>query len=222
MDTLRHDSLTALSEATLVDRLLRDHARRGDVLNIRGIPEDVASQQRVSLSGLPGSPQGDVDVLLWPPGRADRAVAVETKRFKAVVDDRPENRANGLREFEKAVRQANLLARLGFSQVWLWIFVLVDSRARNARQINYRGLPEELRSEVCRTVSPQKLDRRVGLMHYEFVQPMDRAPLDGGTYQAHLEQLATEVNQADAVTTWVKALSANLLANPALEPTART
>src|SRR5205807_941816 len=104
--------------------------------------------------------------------RPDLAIAIEAKRVKV-----RSGRLNKLHDFKKGVRQANLLARIGFSQVYLFVFVVVDSREQNAGRMSYDGTDSYLRSVIEQAISVSDLDPRVGLMHYEFVQPMDHAPL---------------------------------------------
>ncbi len=200
---LYHPSVTQIPEATLVEQLLASPYRRDDLLAIRGIPAGALSQQRVSQTGLPGSPEGDVDILLWKPDRLDQAVAIEVKTVKATLDGIGGDHLNRLAEFKKGVRQANDLERIGFWKIYLWVFVLVDSRLQNGGRITYDGLGGELKHEVENTISIEKLHPRVGLIHYEFVQSMDEIPLEVGSYGGHLIRLAESSEQPVGVTGWV-------------------
>lgn len=74
------------------------------------------------------------------------------------------------RRFAEGVEQANRDARRGFWQVYLWVFVLVDSRLRNAGRLTYDGLDSYLCSRVGQTISTARLLPRVGLMKFEWVQ----------------------------------------------------
>ena len=186
-----------------MDRLLANPYQRRDLLAIHGIPSGARSQQKESQAGLPGSPKGDVDILLWKSHRPDQAVAIEVKTIKANLDGMGGDHLNRLGEFKKGVRQANDLARIGFWKVYLWVFVLVDSRLQNAGRITYDGLGGELKCEVDRTICTEKLNPRVGLIHYEFVQSMDEIPLDVGSYGGHLIRLAEGADQPGGVTAWV-------------------
>jgi hypothetical protein len=119
-------------------------------------------------------------------------------------------RPNKLHEFDEGVRQANLLAQVGFSQVYLFVLVVVDSREQNAGGISYDGLTADLQRTIESTISTRELVQRVGLMHYEFVQPMDNAPLGIGTYSAHLQRIAETAVQSPELTQWV----AQVIARP--------
>jgi hypothetical protein len=50
-------------------------------------------------------------------------------------------------------------------------------------------------------------------MHYEFVQPMDHAPLGVGTYGGHLQRIVETADQPDALTQWVAKVRRNMLPN---------
>jgi hypothetical protein len=186
-----------------VRRLLAHPFNRADLLGIRGIPSDALTLTTVPLIGLPGSPQGDVDILAWAPPRTDEAVAFEVKRFKVVVEQDSWARLNKLHEFQQGVRQANLLARIGFCQVYLWVLVVVDSRAQNVGTISYAGMNSDTNREVGAAVDTRGLDSRIGVVVHELVQPMDNPPLTVGSGGIHLIHAATPVPQPPEVTAWV-------------------
>jgi hypothetical protein len=106
---------------------------------------------------------------------------------------------------------------MGFSQVYLWIFVLVDSRRRNNGRVTYDGLTPALSKRIEETITTRGLDTRVGLIHHEFVQPMDQEPLDVGVFGGHLIRLAREDPQSAEVTAWVERMSYS--PNKPVEPT---
>ncbi len=194
-------SISDIEEASLVEQLLADRHLRSNLLGIRDIPPDALYFQKVDLDGIPGGVVGDVDILLCTTGRPDLAVAIEAKRVKI-----RNHRLNKLHGFKKGVRQANLLARIGFSQVYLFVLVVADSREQNAGRVSYDGPNSYLGTLVERAISASKLNPRVGLMHYEFVQPMDHAPLGVGAlgaYGARLVQSAQAVPQSVDLTRWV-------------------
>jgi hypothetical protein len=204
--SLQHDSLAEIPEPALVRALLRDPHRRTRLLSIRGLPKGAAWAEQVPLTGLPGNPKGDIDILLWTPHTPDQATAIQVKRFKAYVAGQEGNQLNRLGEFRKGVEQANRLLAIGFYQVYLWVFVLVDSRVQNAGQITFDGLTPELRTQVENTISTQHLANQVGLIHHEIVQPMDHAALEMGSFGGHLIRLPMQNVQPQLVTEWVAKL----------------
>jgi hypothetical protein len=87
-----------------------------------------------------------------------------------------------LQELKKAYKQANRDAQVGFSQVYLYVFVVVDSREQNLGKTTYAGISTKLRALVDRAISLSQLHNRVGLIQIDLTQPMDYAPLLVGTF----------------------------------------
>ncbi|HET7401934.1 MAG TPA: hypothetical protein VFJ62_09140, partial [Usitatibacter sp.] len=94
----------------------------------------------------------------------------------------------------------------GFFQAYLFIFVVVDSRDNNEGRTSFAGMTKKLSSIVDRSISTRGLQERVGLVHFEFVQPIDDLPLAAGTYSGNLKRLATPAVQPQAVTDWIRTL----------------
>ena len=72
-------------------------------------------------------------------------------------------RPNKLPDLEKGVQQAYQLARVEFSQVYFFVFVVIDTKEQNRRKFSYAGLSPELKSLVERLVSVNGLEPRIGL-----------------------------------------------------------
>jgi hypothetical protein len=108
--------------------------------------------------------------------------------------------------FAEGVRQANENAALGFSQVYLWIAVLIDSRTRNAGRYTYDGPDSRLRSAIENTISTAQLHPRVGLIRNDFVQAMDRPPFELSASGLSLKRLATSATQPAHLTEWLSTL----------------
>ena len=60
--------------------------------------------------------------------------------------------------------------------MYLWIFVVIDTRERNSGWCTYDGPDAMLHSQIDQAISPVGLDPTVGLMEFNWVQPMDRPP----------------------------------------------
>lgn len=201
--TMIHPSLADIPEGVLVQHLLSDRDWRSRVLGIRGIPDNALAFEKVLLASAPEGFEGDVDILLCAKNQPNAATAIEVKRVKVGASAFRGGWPSKLNKFSKGVRQANLLARVGFSQVYLFVLVVVDSREQNAGRISYEGPTSDQQGIIRSRISTRNLAQRVGLMHYEFVQPMDHTPLGVGTYSANLERIAETVLQPDALTRWV-------------------
>ena len=207
---LLHQSITEIPEKELVTRLLRDRHQQDTLFNIKGLLADGARILReVELREFKPELTGEVDILVVPPRAPEQATAIQVKRFKAKIslDDAHLGHPERMRELiAKGIKQANETARLGFSQVYLWIFVLIDTREQNQGRLTYDGADSDVRSRIEHAISPLGLDARVGLMHFEWVQPMDRPPFELGSYGGHLRRLASTVAQPDDLTAWLRTL----------------
>ncbi len=204
-----HASLAAIPEKDLLSRLVENPLTRIDLLGIAGLPNAPEIFEAQSLRDAPGAGEGDADLLFVEPKAPDAAVAVEAKRIKVHGSTFKSGTPNKLHEYAKAVEQANQLARVGFAQVYLYVFVVVDSREHNAGRVTYDGLTPKLRARIAADVSPRNLDARVGLVVYDLVQPMDHAPLTVGAGGIHLERLATPASQPADLTRWLAQLVAS-------------
>ena len=202
--SLKHPSLTKLPESALIAQLLSDPHWRQRTIGIHGIPSHVASYQNVPLDGLPGDPEGDIDVLLVPPGSPEFSIAIQAKRVKVgdgtLLDNQNPNKLNDLSELH---RQTEIVLAAGFSQVYAFIFVVVDSRMHNGGELSYAGMTRHWSTFVESAISNVQLDERVGLMHIELVQPLDDRPLGAGTYSGRVRRLAHQSSQPAVVTSWV-------------------
>ncbi len=200
---LKHPSIADIPESSLVEQLMANPYWRFSLLRVHGIPDGSIPYRNRLLGKLTGRSQGDVDILLSAPGQPELATAVEVKRIKVGAAALRNQTPNKLKGFKEGVDQANELARIGFSLVYLYVFVVVDSREKNAGRVSYEGLSMELKSLVERVISPSSLDKRVGLMRQDFVQSMDEAPLGAGSYDSYLVRLAESSKQPPEVTAWV-------------------
>ena len=204
---LLHESIADIKEGPFITRVLSDVHQRGALFNLKGMELTNASiRESVQLHTFRKGLSGDVDILVLPEGHPERATAIQVKRFKVSAKGVRTGKPNGLGEFKKGIKQANRNAVLGFSQVYLWVFVLVDTRERNGGRFSYEGLGSKLRSHINQVVSTAGLDPRVGLMQFEWVQPMDRPPLALGTYGGHLHRLAEPADQPSDLTHWLAEL----------------
>lgn len=201
-----HASIAEIPEGELVHQLLGDRHWRASLFGIRGMPNNPRLLQRLPLEDAPAGFVGDADIVLCEPEHPSVATAIEVKRIKVGAAAFKTGRPNKLQEYEKAVEQANRLAQVGFAQVYLYIIVVVDSRANNDGWYTYDGLTADLRAKIEPTISLAHLDSRIGLVRHDFVQPMDHPPLELGTYGGQLIRLAREVPQSAGVTAWIAGL----------------
>jgi hypothetical protein len=199
-------SITATSEAELIDVVFaRDTWRL-----VMGLPPlasgDWLHRLRVPLPRLKKATKtaGDIDILAMPPARPDRATAAEAKLVRVGADAFYTIGPNGLSNWQQGIKQANRLAAHGFHCVYLYMFVLVDSRANNRGEWTYKGTTPGLDERISDAIHLDQIDARVGVVENRFVQPVDRAPFEFGTAQSSIVRMATSVAQPDEITDWVR------------------
>lgn len=200
--TSSYDSLAAVPEVELVRRLLSHAHWRERILRIHGIPDGVKYFPEVELAGLDA--EGDVDILAVDPTTPHLATAIQVKRVR--VSERSFDKGgipNKLKEVSKLNRQASLLVKLGFWQVFAFVFVVVDSRVRNVGHYRFDGLTTELRRTIEQGITMEGLIAGAGCIVYELTQPMEDHPLGTGTFWGRIQRMPTCSPQSPEVTKWV-------------------
>jgi hypothetical protein len=205
---LTHPSLAGLSESVLLRDLMADPTWwRGRIMNISGFPDIASYFGEVPCAGLPGEPLGDIDVLVVPDGMPDQSIAIQAKRIKVGENAFATGEPNQVNKLPKLRQQANLLADVGFSQTYCFVFVVVDSRKNNNGEFRYDGMDVRLRKRIESLDLLSDLDNRVGVVRFELAQPIDDRPLGAGTFSGQAIRLATRQVQPDNVTQWVRAVA---------------
>jgi hypothetical protein len=155
--------------------------------------------------------KGDIDILVVPRDAPELSTAIQVNRLPVRVGGPSQPKLETIagraqRLFDEGVIQATADARLGFSQVYLWMFILVDSREQNERRYTYEGAKLDVKSRATNPISPSRLPDHVGLMTLEWAQPMDRPPPELGTSGGQLARLARRVTQPPELTAWLRTL----------------
>ena len=212
---LLHRSITEFREQELIAHVLNDPQYRDTLFNIKGMfTKGVRVLEQIELRHLHKDLTGDIDILVVPGRQPEFSTAIQVKRFEAIVRLNAEgvdqvaggNPGRFRKLMAKGVRQANLTKRLGFAQVYLWIFVVIDTRARNNGWYTYDGPDALLRSQIHQAISPVGLDPTIGLMEFEWVQAMDRPPFELSTHGGRLRKPGVTTPQPVEVTEWLHAL----------------
>jgi hypothetical protein len=198
-----YNSIADFKETDLILQLLADEHWRQRLIGLNGIPDDSDLYPEVSLDGLEGL-EGDIDLLLVPPGKPEYSTAIQVKRVKVNESSFATDAPNKLAELKKLKQQANPLDHVGFWQVYCFVLVAVDSRSHNAGAFSYAGLTPSLRAKINDAISLESLSVRVGLVHFEFVQPIEDRPLGAGTYFVRPKRVAKTLPQPSNVTEWVR------------------
>lgn len=189
-----------------MERLLSDSLWGTEFFELVGMPRGMANRQRVLLNTAPGNFKGDIDALLCDPNHPEHAVAYQVKRIKFGINQLRNRSPSKLQEYKKVAQQANLLAQMGFWQVYAYVVVVVDAREQNSGKNTYAGLSSELKSLVASAISTRPLHLRVGLVTLDFTQTMDYAPFTVGTHGLSLHRRSTPAVQSQELTNWVAGL----------------
>jgi hypothetical protein len=212
---LLHDSIAKIPEKELVAHVLNDVQYRETLLNIKGIvTKDAHILEQIELRHFRKNLAGEIDILVVPNGQPEQSTAIQVKRFKAEVriDEQGSDdaRVGHPKRFEelmaKGIQQANETKRVGFAQVYLWIFVAIDTRPRNNGWYTYEGSDPLLNSRIHQAISPVGLHPAVGLMRFEWVQPMDRPPFALGSHGGSLLKRAESTSQSPELTEWLRTM----------------
>jgi hypothetical protein len=210
--TLKESSIADLRETEIIRQVFA--AGRSYFSGFHGFPTPAVACVERKLFDAATRVNTDVDILIAAPGRPDQAIAVECKRFKLDADalrvesEQDEPYPKKLAEFPKGVTQANaLVERAGFWQVYLWVLVMIDTREQNGGRYTYEGLKSKAQAKVSAAISRAQLDKRVGLVRFDFVQSMDSPFLGLGTIHISLhDHVAVQRSepQAEWLTRWVE------------------
>jgi hypothetical protein len=159
-------------------------------------------RSELPVDPVTGRQRGDIDILTMPPASPNAAVAIEAKCVRVPPIAFKTIEPNGLSNWRKGISQANKSAALGFHKVYLYMFLLIDSREQDNRSF-FRGATPELMERVHSALRLSELDPRVGVVENQFVQPFDRPPFMTGGASSQILRFATEVEQPAEITAWV-------------------
>jgi hypothetical protein len=217
---LLHDSIAKIAEKELVARVLNDVHYRDTLFNVKGLKtHDARVLECVELRDFQKQIAGDVDILVIPKVEPEQSTAIQVKRFEAIVrmDEEGEDEVQGgyperfRKLMAKGIKQANRTKALGFAQVYLWIFVVIDTRHRNSGWYTYDGPDSLLNSQIHQAISPVGLDPTIGLMQFEWCQPTDRPPFELSTHGGNLMKSAESTSQPPELTDWLRTIPSPVL-----------
>src|SRR5262249_52221908 len=123
-------SATKIHEADLVRWLVCESPAGRMLLEQLGIEDQASGLFEIPTERLcsGASAPGDVDLLLIPAKDTQQCIAFECKRITIPPAAFHTGLPGKLRGLERGVRQANALARIGFSRVFLMVVMVTDAR----------------------------------------------------------------------------------------------
>lgn len=171
-----------------------------------GIPKKPAYRERVPLNSAPGGPQfrGDIDVILCDPDHFEETVVYQVKRIKVGLSQVRSKAPAKLQDLKEAVRQANLLAEIGFWKVFLYILSEIDARELNLLsddRLHFNQIKAKIDTAIGLCMG--NLNSRIGVTSFEFVQTTDSPPHTMDQSGGYLRRQAPPTAQSHELTNWI-------------------
>lgn len=156
--------------------------------------------------GLPANAFGDLDSLIVARGDFANARGTEFKRVKVSTSTFFTGQPNKLQELQKAAVQANVLARLGLSRVWIQVIAVTDAReVTGGRHVLVPGV-FEVRDKIRESIPFHELHPAVGVHVMHLVQPVDRPVPESGQLGGDVMRHATPQLQPQRLTEAIRQL----------------
>ena len=143
---------------------------------------------------------GELDVMLWPSDSPSEAIAIECKRIKIDPETFDTEQPGKLHELRKGVRQANAQLRRGFHQVFLVVIIAVDGRHQSGGYWIGGELTPALRQIIRNSKLMSDLNKDVGYVLVEVVQPVDKDAMSAGGAGVIASRRATPHIQTEQLT----------------------
>lgn len=169
-------SIRDYTEDEITDWLLDNEVRRKFFLEkLFPNPTEIKDLRRLKKPFTPdrGKP-GDIDIVLYDPQRINQATAIECKRVKIEALSEDESRINGAQNIAEGVIQANKYLDIGFSKVYLTIYMLHDGRKLNTPSTLHRIGKGENVDRLFNIPWNEGLKNEVGLIFFEIYQNTDK------------------------------------------------
>ncbi|HET7460528.1 MAG TPA: hypothetical protein VFJ82_04745 [Longimicrobium sp.] len=168
-------SATGIPEAELVRWLI------GDSPGVRILAAEIGLQsEALALFQTPtddvcpgATAPGDIDLLIVPNDDRAETIAFECKRVLIPPLAFDTGLPGKLNDLKKGVRQANALARLGFSQTYLLVAMVTDARGQSG-EFWWSGPTPDLVRVIDDHSAFRGLEPGVGLVIVEATQSVDR------------------------------------------------
>ena len=211
---MQSESVTEKPEPELVEFIFSDYFLSRSL----GVPPLTSGRCRHRLGvrpqdlGLPQSAFGDLDAVLLVENDAATPRAVQFKRIKVKPDTFATGLPNGLQGLSKGVEQANALAAVGFSVVWLSVVVVVDAREIASQSDHWVGKVYPIVDLVKASLPLSHLDPMVGTCVLDIVQTVDLPISETSFHGGHMLRAATMRDQPASLTSAVARLFADVRA----------
>ena len=163
-------------EDEITDWILNDNTRRQFFTSkFFNDPYKILDFRRLKKPFTPdrGKP-GDIDIVLFDPLKLNQSIAFECKRVKVQAQSEGESKINGAHNIQEGVIQANKYLELGFSKVYLVIYLLHDGRQLKTLSTLHRIGKGESVEKLYNIPLNEGLKDEVGLVFVEIYQNTDK------------------------------------------------
>lgn len=144
----------------------------------------------------PRKKPGDIDILLCDKHMPNKAVAIECKRVKVVVQQDGKQKVNKIQEIGVGITQANGLQSMGFHQSYLLLIVVVDARLKMAEgNIFFKYENQKETSAVYEVPMDASLHNDVGVAYIEIIQPTGKGINEMGQVGICVDKRAVQLEQ---------------------------
>jgi len=195
----RANPATDISEASSCRWLFAEPFARVRIDDALGIAPDSTTRFEVPTRDLcpDASGPGDIDVLICSERTPAEALAMEAKRINLTPASFDTKQPGKLHKLQRAVNQANLLAKIGFHRTFLAVVIATDAREQFP---NVFGPTGELARIVDRFPALARLTQTVGLVFFEISQLIDKDVTWSGAFGIRIARNASPLPQPPSLT----------------------
>jgi hypothetical protein len=163
-------------EDEITDWILDNKTRRNFFISkFFDDPYNILDFRRLEKPFTPerGKP-GDIDILLFNPSKLSQSIAFECKRVKVQALNEDESKINGAHNISEGIIQANKYIDLGFSKVYLVIYLLHDGRQLKTPSTFHRMGKGDSVEKLYNIPLNEGLKEEVGIVFIEIYQNTDK------------------------------------------------
>ncbi len=175
-ETYNSKSVRDYFEDEITDWILDNKTRRQFfVSKFFNHSQNILDYRRVQKPFTPdrGKP-GDIDIILFDPLDISQSIAFECKRVKVQALNEDDSKINGAHNIREGIIQANKYLELGFSKVFLVVYLLHDGRLLKTPSTLHRHGKGENVKKLYNIPLNEGLKDEVGLVFVEVYQNTDK------------------------------------------------
>jgi len=193
------ESVTKNPESVIVRWLFSNKLVRGAILEeFVGCGNDYIYDFEVGQPVITerGKKPGDIDILLCNRYTPYKAIAMECKRVKAVIQQDGKQKVNRIQEIGDGITKANGLQSIGFHQSYLLLLLVVDARLKEAEgNIFFKYENQKETSAIYEVPMDSSLHRDVGVAYIEIIQPTGKGINKMGQIGICVDKRAVQLEQ---------------------------